>query len=155
MAAFWISLHGLIPWLILLATGVAAAAGIVWLARNRAFASVRTFFDILLGRTPDGTPPAAAPLAARVFRYTIAVIAGLGALQALFGVLLLLVFHCQPREQLHYVYGLIVLLAIPVAYAYSDKRQVRRDIMILTIAVVVILGAAFRAWSTGPGGICK
>src|SRR5574340_1034957 len=55
----------------------------------------------------------------------------------------------RPGEGLHYVYGGIVLLAIPVAYVYSDQHQVRRDIIIMVIAVVAVVGAAVRALMTG------
>jgi hypothetical protein len=88
--------------------------------------------------------------ARNIFRLLLYVTAGAGVLQAIFGGLLYL-GGARPGEGLHYVYGLIVLGAIPVAYVYSDQKQVRRDIIILTIAAVAIVGAAFRAFATGPG----
>jgi hypothetical protein len=36
-----------------------------------------------------------------------------------------------------------------VAYVYSDQNQVRRDIIIMVIAVVAVVGAAVRALMTG------
>jgi hypothetical protein len=36
-----------------------------------------------------------------------------------------------------------------VAYVYSDQKQVRRDIVIMSIAVLAIIGAAIRALATG------
>jgi hypothetical protein len=90
----------------------------------------------------------AAAGALRVFRVMLVATAALGLLQDIFGGLLF-ISGKQPGEGLHFVYGAIVLLAIPVAYVYSDQKQVRRDIIIMTIAVVAVLGAAFRAFATG------
>ena len=88
-----------------------------------------------------------------VFRLLLKVTAGFGVLQAILGVALLLQ-GCHPKDNLHFVYGLIVLGAVPVAYVYSDQKQVRRDVIIMTIAAVAIIGAAIRGWMTGPGGYC-
>jgi len=84
----------------------------------------------------------------RIFGILLSVTAGLGVLQALFGALLFL-SGARPEEGLHFVYGLIVLGAIPVAYVYSDQKQVRRDIIIMGIAVIAVIGAAIRALATG------
>ncbi len=89
----------------------------------------------------------------RVFRILLAVTAGMGVLQALFGVLLL-TQGCRPADNLHFVYGIIVLAAVPVAYVYSDQSQVRRDVIILSIAAAAIIGAAPRAFATGSPGSC-
>jgi hypothetical protein len=84
----------------------------------------------------------------RAFRMLLMLTAGLGVLQALWGILLVTT-GARPGDQLHFVYGGIVLLAIPVAYVYSDQKEVRRDIIIMTIAAVAIIGAAVRAFMTG------
>jgi hypothetical protein len=84
----------------------------------------------------------------RIFRILLSVTAGFGVLQAIFG-LILLASGDRPEEGLHFVYGAIVLGAIPVAYVYSDQKQVRRDIIIMAIAVVAVIGAAIRALATG------
>jgi hypothetical protein len=159
MLGFVLALHQAMVWLILIAAAVGVVLGVVWLYLTGALAEFaqRALRRQTIGRTvlaPGRVAPATIDRARQYFRYALAVVAGLGVVQAILGGALFLFFHCQPREQLHYVYGLIVLLAIPVAYAYSDQRQVRRDIIIMTIAVVAILGAAIRAFSTGPGGIC-
>jgi hypothetical protein len=84
----------------------------------------------------------------RVFRILLSITAALGLLQAILGGLTFLM-GARPGEGLHYVYGGIVLLAIPVAYVYSDQQQVRRDIIIMVIAVAAVVGAAVRALMTG------
>jgi hypothetical protein len=84
----------------------------------------------------------------RVFRILLTATAALGLVQAIVGGLMYLQ-GARPGEGLHYVYGGIVLLAIPVAYVYSDQARVRRDIIIMVIAVVAVIGAAVRALMTG------
>ena len=88
------------------------------------------------------------PTLARLFRWLLIVTAALGVLQAIVGGLIFLT-GARPFDALHYVYGGIVLLAIPVAYAYSDQKRVRRDVIIMLIAAVAIIGAAVRAFMTG------
>ncbi|HEY0753556.1 MAG TPA: hypothetical protein VGD98_06305 [Ktedonobacteraceae bacterium] len=76
-----------------------------------------------------------------------------GLLQGVLGILLVLL-GLKPGGgslyYLHYVYGAIVLLGIPVAYTYASK-SVRRTILILSIAALVIAAAAVRAMMTGLG----
>lgn len=85
----------------------------------------------------------------RVFRGLLWATAIAGVVQGALGGILFLQGE-RPGEGLHYVYGLIVLAAIPVAYVYSDQKQQRRDIIIMTIAAAAIVGAAIRAFATGP-----
>lgn len=86
----------------------------------------------------------------RIFRVLLTITAALGLVQAVLGGLMYLQ-GAVPGDALHFVYGGIVLLAIPVAYVYSDQAKVRRDIIIMVIAVVAVIGAAVRAWMTGAG----
>ena len=79
---------------------------------------------------------------------------GARALQALLGIILVLLGQ-KPGTgtglyYLHYVYGAIVVLAIPIAitYATGGKNQ-RRDILIYSIAALVLVAAALRALTTG------
>lgn len=86
--------------------------------------------------------------ALRAFRALLIITAALGLIQAILGGLMYLQ-GARPGDGLHYVYGGIVLLAIPVAYVYSDQQQVRRDSIIMVIAIVAVIGAAIRAMMTG------
>ncbi|HJT59888.1 MAG TPA: hypothetical protein VJ761_25490 [Ktedonobacteraceae bacterium] len=78
------------------------------------------------------------------------------AIQALLGITLVLLGQ-RPGPAgdslfyLHYVYGTIVVLAIPVAvtYATGGKNQ-RRDVLIFSIAALILVAAAVRALMTGP-----
>ena len=131
-----LSLHFIMVPLILLAGALTLIAGITLLVMRR-------------GMGDADTPTAGSvPLVTRIFRILMWVTAGLGVIQAIFGGLIYL-NGGRPEDQLHFVYGGIVLLAIPIAYVYSDQKRVRRDLIIMVIAVVAVIGAAVRALMTG------
>ena len=130
-------LHFFMVPLILAAGVVTLIAGITALVLRR-------------GLNDDTTASGRLALFTRIFRVSTWVTAGMGALQAAFGGLLFLTGP-HPDDPLHFVYGGIVLLAIPVAYVYSDQKQVRRDLIIMVIAIVAVVGAAVRAFMTGGG----
>jgi heme A synthase len=98
----------------------------------------------------------------RIMRILLGVTAGLGVLQAAVGGILYLFYGARPSDNLHFVYGLIVLVGIPVAYTYAenkpeaDKKTVRRDMIVFTIAIAAVAAAAVRAFMTGcPPAGCK
>ena len=91
----------------------------------------------------------------RPWRISLTVTAVIAALQAVLGITLVLLGQ-KPGTgtgiyYLHYVYGAIVALAIPVAvtYATGGKNQ-RRDTLIFSIAALILVAAAVRALMTGP-----
>ena len=186
MLGFVLALHQLMVWLIVLAGLVSVALGGAWLILRRNATTLPPASAAGAGtigsapEKPAGTVEAPAPAwasfaasfldAERIreyFRYALLVTAALGALQAVFGGLLLLMGQ-RPADALHYVYGAIVLLAIPVAYAYSgeapsgsqpgtanalrdEQGHLRREVIIFTIAALAVAAAAIRAWMTGAG----
>lgn len=77
----------------------------------------------------------------------------IGLLQALLGGTLVLMGQRAPGGSnywLHYVYGAIVVLAIPVAYTYTSKK-IRFTILFLTFAALIIAAAGTRGMMTGLG----
>jgi hypothetical protein len=128
-----LQLHQIMVPVILTVGGVTLLCGLLLLYLSRAQAR-------------DGTARLAGWM--RVFRRLLVATAATGVLQAVFGALLLLLGQ-HPRDNLHFVYGLIVLGAVPVAYVYSDQKQVRRDIIIMVIAAAAVIGAAIRGMMTG------
>jgi hypothetical protein len=133
-----LSLHFFMVPLILLAAGLTLIAGI-WLL-------------VLRWKLPDADTPTSGliPPLTRAFRILLWVTAGLGVIQPIFGGLIYFTTGGAALEdKLHLVYGGIVLLAIPVAYVYSDQKRVRRDLIIMLVAVVLVVGAAVRALMTG------
>ncbi|HEX6555987.1 MAG TPA: hypothetical protein VF026_24730 [Ktedonobacteraceae bacterium] len=91
----------------------------------------------------------------RPWRILLIFTAVVALLQGVFGILLVLL-GLRPGSgsdlyYLHYVYGGIVALAIPVALTYATSgKNVRRDVLIFSIAALVLFAAGFRAWMTGP-----
>jgi len=90
----------------------------------------------------------------RPWRISLIVTTIVAVLQALLGIILVLLGQ-RPGTgtglyYLHYVYGAIVALAIPVAitYATGGKNQ-RRDVLIFSIAALILVAAAIRALTTG------
>lgn len=91
----------------------------------------------------------------RPWRISLTITAVIAALQAVLGITLVLLGQ-KPGTgtglyYLHYVYGAIVVLAIPIAitYATGGKNQ-RRDLLIFSIAALILVAAAIRALMTGP-----
>jgi hypothetical protein len=90
------------------------------------------------------------------WRIALIVTAVLSGLQAVFG-LLLLAMGQKPGGgtglyYLHYVYGSIVALGLPVAVTYaSNGAKTRRDVLIFSIAALIMLAAGIRAFMTGTG----
>ncbi len=88
----------------------------------------------------------------RPWKIALIVTAVDGLIQGLLGIVLVLLGQ-KPGTgtglyYLHYVYGAIVILALPVAYTYASKK-VRTTILIFAIAALVIAAAAARAMMTG------
>jgi len=76
-------------------------------------------------------------------------------LQAIFGIILLLLGQHPGTGMglfyLHFVYGGIVALAVPVAVTYATGgKKPRRDILLFSIIALVLVAAALRAFVTGP-----
>ncbi len=91
----------------------------------------------------------------RPWRISLIVTAVIALLQALLGIILVLLGQ-KPGTgtglfYLHYIYGAIVALIIPIAitYATGGKNQ-RRDLLIFSIAALILVAAAIRALMTGP-----
>jgi hypothetical protein len=128
-----LSLHNLNAWLVEIVGGLTLIAGIVWLVLYR-------------GKTVEASNPV--DQVRRVFRYGLIATFVLAALQAVLGGLLFLLGG-RPANVLHYVYGLLVLALIPVIWVYSDQNRVRRDIIIMSIAALLVIAAGARALMTG------
>ena len=95
------------------------------------------------------------PAAYKAWRIALIVTAIDALLQALLGITLLLLGQ-RPGTgtglyYLHYVYGAIVALAIPVAVTYATSgKHVRRDLLIFSIAALILVAAGVRGLMTGP-----
>ncbi len=92
----------------------------------------------------------------RQWRIMLIVTLVLGLLQAAFG-LTMVAMGEKPGGgtgvyYLHYVYGGIVALSIPLVWLSfaTNGEDKRKDMLFYSIATLVIVAAAIRAWMTGP-----
>ncbi len=82
------------------------------------------------------------------FRSSYLIMAGLTAVQGLFG-LALLVTGNPPSRLLHVVYGIFAVLFLPGAYLWAHGGSKRREAVILAAAAWIVAVAYFRGISTG------
>jgi len=80
----------------------------------------------------------------------------LSLLQGVFGIIMVIMGK-KPGPSgfdlyyLHFVYGGIVALVIPIATTYATAgKKPRRDLLVYSIAALILTAAAVRAWMTGP-----
>lgn len=105
--------------------------------------------------TPAATDTPAPPrrsLISPLFRSALRVTGYLALIQVVIGGLIFFFLpNNRPADQLHYVYGLVVLLAVPLALTYISGKpeHVRRDMLFLIGAALVVAAAAVRAALTG------
>ncbi|WP_069804439.1 hypothetical protein [Thermogemmatispora onikobensis] len=89
------------------------------------------------------------------WRVALIVTGCVAALQGLLGIIMV-IMGLRPGTGtglywLHYVYGAIVVFILPVALTYSSSgKNVRRDVLIFSIATLILVAAAIRAMMTGP-----
>ena len=91
----------------------------------------------------------------RAWNIALVVTAILGAIQGVLGLTLVALGQKPGTGQdlyyLHYVYGGIVALAIPIALTYTTSgKNPRRDMLVFSIAALILAAAGVRAWITGP-----
>ncbi len=152
--------------LVLAAGLIAGVWGLVLFFRERRSASANVENDAGPANAPgdaarsggEGNKDRAVDLPRRTlnrpWRISLIVTAILGALQAVLGITLVLLGQ-RPGGNLyylHYIYGGIVALAIPVAISYATgNKNLRRDILIYSIAALILAAAGARATMTGLG----
>ncbi|MBV9710195.1 MAG: hypothetical protein JO011_04660 [Ktedonobacteraceae bacterium] len=92
----------------------------------------------------------------QLWRRVLTVTIVLALLQGLFGIIMVLMGKKPgpPGDSLyylHFVYGGIVALVIPVATTYATGgKNPRRDLLVYSLATLILTAAAIRAWMTGP-----
>ncbi len=152
--------------LLVMAAGIVAAVwGFILFFRERRMARANKQAKAAVSEKPDvatgseKSENAAVDLPRRTLNrswsISLIVTAILGALQALLGITLVLLGQRPPGGNLyylHYVYGAIVALAIPAAVSYATgSKSLRRDILIYSIAALILVAAGARALMTGLG----
>ncbi len=164
MADFIVTLHSYNVYLVILAGLVTAIWGFILYFRTRGVMAVSAA-NVSTAGEQETTQSSKVGLSAqneqvkeraRSWRIALTVTIVLALLQGVFGVTMVLLGLRPGRPDdslyyLHFVYGGIVALVIPVAttYATGGKNR-RRDILIYSIAALILTAAAVRAWMTGP-----
>ncbi len=165
MLDFIVQIHFYNMVLVMAAGIVTAVWGFVLYFRERRMARVNKQTEATTSEKPDGVTVSeksentAVELPRRTlnrsWRISLIATAILAALQALLGITLLLLGQRPPGGSLyylHYVYGAIVALAIPAAVSYATSgKNLRRDILIYSIAALILVAAGARALMTGLG----
>ncbi|HEV2655533.1 MAG TPA: hypothetical protein VGT82_11260 [Ktedonobacteraceae bacterium] len=164
MADFIVTLHTYNVYLVILAGLVTTIWGFILFFRTRSIAAGGAVSVSPAGEQ-EATPSIKVDLTvqneevkerAKSWRIALTVTVVLALIQGVFGLTMVLLGLRPGRPDdslyyLHFVYGGIVALVIPVAttYATGGKNR-RRDILIYSIAALILTAAAVRAWMTGP-----
>ena len=82
------------------------------------------------------------------FRAMLVLTEALFILQGLVGVLIF-VGGRRPHDPLHWLYGPLLVIVLPIAASYVSGRDSRREALVYGIAGLFMFGLAFRAYMTG------
>ena len=92
----------------------------------------------------------------KAWRRILTITVVLSLLQGVFGIIMVIMGK-KPGPPgfdlyyLHFVYGGIVALVIPIATTYATAgKKPRRDLLVYSLAALILTAAAVRAWMTGP-----
>lgn len=106
------------------------------------FIGVWGLFNYLRRQPPDGS-----------FNGALAIGAGLFAVEAIVGVILLLTGP-SPARSVHILYGVTIALVLPGIFAFTRGRNSTRESLLYGLGMLFIWGLAERAavTATGAGG---
>ncbi len=82
------------------------------------------------------------------YRGALILAEGLGIIQLLVGVLLLFVVSARPRDDLHYLYGLSVVVTLPIVNQYLADRRLPAPLA-YGLGCLFMAGLAIRGITTG------
>lgn len=85
------------------------------------------------------------------FNGALAIGVGLFAVQALVGLVLLLIGY-SPGRWVHFLYGVSIVLVIPAIFAFTRGRNSTRESLLYGLGMLFIWGMAERAVVTAAGG---
>jgi heme A synthase len=89
-----------------------------------------------------GSNPSGGLLGALILNEAVVVIQGVLGL-------ILVIQGQHPAQGLHFLYGIVALLTLPVAYFYGEGGTERRDSLVFGLAGLFLFGIAIRAVTTG------
>ena len=82
------------------------------------------------------------------FRSTLVLTEGLFVMQGLVGIAMFLGGR-RPHDGLHWLYGILLVIVLPIAATYTSGRNPRREPLVYAIAGLFMAGLAIRAFTTG------
>ena len=82
------------------------------------------------------------------YRSTLVLTEGLFILQGLVGIALFL-GGSRPHDGLHWLYGILLVILLPIAATYTSGRDRRREPLVYGIAGIFMAGLTLRAFTTG------
>jgi hypothetical protein len=82
------------------------------------------------------------------FRATLVLTEGLFIVQGLVGILMFLQ-GARPHDPLHWLYGPLLVIVLPIAASYLSGRESRREALVYGLAALFMFGLAIRAYMTG------
>ena len=74
---------------------------------------------------------------------------GLYVVQDIVGAAMLLQGLSPARAWIHFLYGVVMLITLPGAYAFTQGRDGRREALMYAVIGLFLAGVALRAMSTG------
>ena len=82
------------------------------------------------------------------YRATLVLTEGLFIVQGLVGIAMFL-GGSRPHDPLHWLYGPLLVIVLPIAASYLSGRDSRREALVYGLATLFMFGLAIRAYMTG------
>ena len=82
------------------------------------------------------------------FRATLVLTEALFIAQGVVGVLMFALGR-RPHDNLHWLYGVLLVIVLPIAMSYVSGRDPRREPLVYGIAGLFMAGLTIRAFTTG------
>jgi heme A synthase len=82
------------------------------------------------------------------YRATLVLTEGLFIVQGLVGIAMFFQ-GARPHDQLHWLYGPLLVIVLPIAASYLSGRESRREALVYGLATLFMFGLAIRAYMTG------
>jgi hypothetical membrane protein len=82
------------------------------------------------------------------YRATLVLTEGLFIVQGLVGIAMFL-GGARPHDPLHWLYGPLLVIVLPIAASYLSGRETRREALVYGLAALFMFGLAVRAYMTG------
>jgi len=82
------------------------------------------------------------------YRATLVLTEGLFIVQGLVGIAMFLA-GARPHDPLHWLYGPLLVIVLPIAASYLSGRDRRREALVYGLAALFMFGLAIRAYMTG------